>query len=50
MPKVLLEINNAGKVYAPSFCPYKEPEVKEEFHPSPDFDHPERWKDKQNKK
>ena len=31
MPKVLLEINNSGKVYAPSFCPYKEPEVKEEF-------------------
>ena len=27
MPKVLLEINNAGKVYAPSFCPYKEPET-----------------------
>jgi hypothetical protein len=31
MPKVLLEINNSGKVYAPSFCPYKEPEVREEY-------------------
>ncbi len=26
MPKVLLEINNSGKVIAPDFCPYKEPE------------------------
>lgn len=28
MPKVLLEINTAGKVIAPDFCPYKELDIE----------------------